>query len=157
MVSDIIPDKTPHEAVVPSGRERFIVKFPADGGGSEPLVTSGVTGAADFVYVTYLDGKRMQFGFDHWGVGGKGGAPVEVDPSRLHRLEIETGSLGPASTAISPPEPVRVLLDGANVLDGVSQIHPHGEGQVFIGKNPLGGSSCGPQFQGEILFSGPEG
>ncbi len=131
----------------------LVVKFPAEQTGSEPIVSSGAIGAADFLYVTYLAGNRLQFGFDHWGAGGAAGAPVSFDPGHLHRLEVETGSVSPSGSMQTGP--VRVKLDGVTVLDAVSANHPHSKAQIYLGSNPIGGSTCGPVFHGEILDSRP--
>jgi hypothetical protein len=141
--------KTPPRA----GRLILIVKFPDDQTGSDPLVASGVTGAADFIYVMYRGGNRLRFGFDHWGVGGTVGAEVPFDPSKLHRLEIETGALEPSPLGSGTSGIVRVRLDGAIAMEGRSRFYPRIPDQTFIGRNPIGGSTAGPHFRGEILDS----
>jgi hypothetical protein len=149
---------TLHEPAAPrasAGAVSLLVRFPADGTGSDPLVVSGVTGAGDFLYVSYLGGGRLKFGFDHWGSGGAVGEPFPFDPSNLHRLEIETASLRPLA-GHAATGPVRVKLDGVVVLEGVSPVHPHTQDQIFLGSNPIGGSTCGTSFHGEILDSRPE-
>jgi hypothetical protein len=128
----------------------LLVRFPSDQTGSDPIVVSGVTGAGDFLYVSYLAGNRLRFGFDHWGAGGAVGEPVTFNPMHLHRLQIESASLH-STTGQLPAGAVRVKLDGVVVLDGRSLIHPHSQEQVYIGANPIGGSTCGTVFHGEVL------
>ena len=119
---------------------------------AEPLVVTGVTGAGDMIYVRYLDGAHVSFGFDHWGTGGFTGAPVEIDYAQNHRLEITMDSLYPAELV---PRPfggrVRVVLDGATVLDGSSLTFPTRLFEIRIGKNPLGSSTSGAIFTGLIV------
>ena len=152
--AEVLPPGEQPQAPSPTGRQLLIVRFPQDPAGSEPLVVSGVTGAGDFVYVKYVGAGRLRFGFDHWGVGGSVGEPVAFDPTQLHRLEIETGALIP-SPAGQAASRVRVRLDGATVLDGMSAIHPHTRGQIYIGANPIGGSTAQLLFRGEVLVSVP--
>jgi hypothetical protein len=141
------------KAPTPAGPLTLIVKFPDDQTGSDPLVASGVTGAADFVYVTYRGGNRLRFGFDHWRAGGNVGDEIPFDPRGLHRLEIETGALEPSPFGSGTSGIVRVRLDGAIAVEGKSRFYPRDPDQIFIGRNPIGGSTAGPRFRGEILVS----
>ena len=128
------------------------VLFPQEAlGASEPLVVTGVTGAGDILYVRYLDGTHVGLGFDHWGVGGFSGPPVKVDFNQSHRLEITIGFLYPAGVSAARAVLVRVKLDGQVVLDGTSPCHPSDPGAIQVGRNPIGGSTCGPIFTGRIL------
>ena len=45
---------------------------------------------------------------------------------------------------------VSVTLDGVPVLAGVSPCHPATPGQIWIGKNPIGESTCGERFSGRF-------
>jgi len=128
------------------------VRFPDQAlGTAEPLVVTGATGAGDILYVKYVDSGHMSFGFDHWGVGGIAGQPVEIDYGEPHRLEITMGSLYPGGGAGPWAERVRVKLDGAVVLEGASACHPSEPDEITIGRNLIGGSTCGPAFTGRIL------
>jgi hypothetical protein len=120
-------------------------------GTAEPLVVTGMTGAGDLLYVRYVDSAHVAFGFDHWGVGGLTGAVVPVDYGRPHRLEITLGSLYAVGEAGAWARRVRVKLDGVVVLDGASACHPTSPQDIQIGKNPIGGSTCGFAFSGRIL------
>lgn len=152
--AEVLPPGEPPQPPPWTGKQLLIVRFPSDMAGSEPLVVSGVTGAGDFVYVKYVGANQLRFGFDHWGVGGSVGEPVAFDPRQLHRLEIETGALIPSSAEQAAGR-VTVKLDGATVLDGMSPIHPSTQGQIYVGRNPIGGSTAQPLFHGEILVSRP--
>jgi hypothetical protein len=150
---ELVSSRTQPRAASPTSGLTLVVMFQTGLAGSDPIVVSGATGAGDFVYVKYLAGNRLQFGCDHWGTGGVVGVPVAIDPQRLHRLEIETGSLRPSADNHEAAGPVRIKLDGDVVLDGSSPIHPHSRAQIFIGANPIGGSTSGPLFRGQILYS----
>jgi hypothetical protein len=128
------------------------VRFPAlAGSASEPLVTTGTSGAGDFVYVTSAGPNKFRFGFDHWGFGGFVGEPVAVVPGSLHRVEIRMDSLYmPGTRPALESNTVAVLFDGRPVLSGRSVCHPTTAGGIRIGENPIGGSTCGAAFTGEI-------
>jgi hypothetical protein len=120
-------------------------------GTQEPLVVTGVTGAGDFVYVRYADANHIIFGFDHWGIGGILGKPVEVDYGQTHRLAVTFQALYAPGSVLHNSDRVRVLLDGKPVLEGRFACHPSTVEQVKIGTNTIGGSTCGPDFTGRIL------
>lgn len=134
------------------GAVEMSVDFPFGAmGAQEPLVVTGVTGAGDFVYVHYLDPRHLSIGFDHWGIGGIVGKPVEVDYGQTHRLAISFPALYPPGSPLNKSKAVRVLLDGRVALDGVYACHPSTSDEIKIGKNPIGGSTCGPSFTGWIV------
>ena len=121
-------------------------------GASEPLVVTGVEGKGNLIYLRYLEGGRLIFGFDHWGVGGLVGKPVTLDLKKSYRLRITMGSLYPAGAEVGAWRTrIEVKLDDAVVLEGTYACHPSTRVQVRIGENPIGGSTCGPSFSGRIL------
>ncbi len=134
------------------GSVEMSVDFPYDVlGTQEPLVVTGVTGAGDFIYVRYTDANHIVFGFDHWGIGGILGKPVEVDYGQTHRLAITFQALYPPGSALHNSDLVRVLMDGKAALEGKYVCHPSTDDSIRIGSNKIGGSTCGPTFSGRIL------
>jgi len=69
----------------------------------EPLLSTGTLGAADIIYVHYLDATHVQFGVDHWGEGTSLGPVIEIDPAKTQDLTLALGSLFPP--AATPPGP----------------------------------------------------
>lgn len=131
-------------------------------GHSEPLVTTGIAMAGDFVYLIYADSDHIQIGFDHWGVGGALSPPLRVDYRRPHRFRISMGSLYPqdgnvryqdlpAAVVDRIKRRVTVTLDGQTALAFASECYESPPAFVSIGKNPIGGSTTGPVFSGEVL------
>jgi hypothetical protein len=120
-------------------------------GTQEPLVVTGVTGAGDFVYVRYVDANHIVIGFDHWGIGGILGNPVEVDYGQTHRLSVTFQALYPPGSVLHNSDVVRVLLDGKPALEGRFACHPSTADRIKIGSNSIGGSTCGSIFSGRIL------
>lgn len=120
-------------------------------GVADPLVVTGDTGAGDMLYVRYVDNGRVVFGFDHWGIGGMTSQPVPIDYGRPHRLELTMGSLYAGGGSGALRTLVRIRLDGKTVMEGQSPCHPSAAAKIRLGKNPIGGSTCGPVFNGKII------
>jgi hypothetical protein len=137
------------------GRVEMSVRFPSGVVGTqEPLAVTGVSRAGDFVYVRYVDAGHVAVGFDHWGIGGLMGNPVEVDYAQVHRIAITIQSLYPEGSAGHSSDAVRVLVDGRPALVGIFPCYPSRADQVYVGTNRIGGSTCGQVFTGNILSIG---
>jgi hypothetical protein len=120
-------------------------------GTAQPLVATGRTGAADIVYVIPSAAGTVRFGFDHWSMGGPLTAPIAVDLSARHTVEIESGCLwGPAANA-EQRATVRVRCDGRVVLTVRTETYPTRPEEIRIGENRVGASSCGRTFFGELI------
>lgn len=144
------------------GPIRMNVRFNIVPGTSEPLLATGKTSAADFVYIHYLANNKAVFGYDHWGWPKIASKPIIIDPKRTYLLEICTGPLipdiapylHPAPDTLSPQKAYRgqviVKLDGKSILQERCNFYEIGEGEISIGKNEVGGTNCGPVFTGEI-------
>jgi len=151
-VRQVGPDAIPNLVRSGFGAVEMSVVFPSwVPGTQEPLVVTGLTGAGDFVYVRYVDATHVAFGFDHWGIGGLKGGPVEVDYARTHRVAITFQSLYPGDSASHKSDLVRVAVDGRAALEGNFVCHPSRADQITIGRNLIGGSTCGSIFLGRIL------
>ncbi|MSU22438.1 MAG: hypothetical protein EXS32_01290 [Opitutus sp.] len=121
-------------------------------GRNEPLITTGETGAGEFVFVKFLGDGTAAFGYDLWGAGGPVSAPVKIAAGVRYPLHVELPSLGPArGPAVRRAERLRVIFNGAALVDAPGGAYEPRKGSlVFFGENPIGGSSCGPNFSGEI-------
>lgn len=126
---------------VPPTVFRMKVRFPASPTGPEPLLTLGRTGAGDFFFARSAGDGTVAFGFDHWGAGGPVTGPVALDPSQRHAVDVELDAGG---------EEVRVTVDGKVVLAHRSAVHPWRADEVRAGRNPIGGTTTGPAFSGEL-------
>lgn len=142
------------QLLLPAGRPRE----------AEPLVVTGRTGAGDFAYIRYLDEHRVQFGFDHWAFGKAETAPINIDYSALHLVEVRMGSLYPpiddkrwnsipVNTREQRKNHMELTLNGETVLRASFLAHPAAPGETTIGKNLIGGSTCGKKFTGTIISS----
>jgi hypothetical protein len=157
------PSAGPVPPAAPDGPFRLVVLFPnGKSGASEPLVVTGRTSKGDVVYVKYTNSGQVQFAYDHWGVGGTMSEPITVDYAKPHELEIGLGSLYPErqdAAWMNLPADVRlrlrqqatVRLDGAAVWACKSPAYPSSPGDIRVGENRIGASSCAPDFTGQIL------
>jgi hypothetical protein len=137
--------------------------LPRDANGLvEPLVTTGATGAADVVFVEYLDATRVRFGLDHWGKRIDFGPPVDVDYSKPLQLTVSAGSLfppvdhpawetRPADLKNRLKNRVEVRLGDKVVLQADQNTYDSRPNQVAIGRNDINASSCRRVFSGQIL------
>jgi hypothetical protein len=121
-------------------------------GAREPLIVTGQIGAGDFLYVRHMDDGTAVFGYDCWGRGGPESPPVQIQRGFRHSLRIEQPSFGfVLGSAVQPPERLRVTFEGQRVIDAVVESWIRKPQRVWFGRNPLGGSSCGPEFHGRLF------
>ncbi len=136
---------------------RLKVRLPAKAvaGAKDPLVVTGRTGAGDFLMVEYLDGQTVRFVLDHWGGGAMASGPVKIDFARVHELELALESLAPPPVGRPARQErrgnVRVRVNGAEVWSERVALYATEADAVAIGRNPIGGTSCGPEFTGALL------
>ena len=129
---------------------------------SEPLLVSGRPGAGDLVYIRYTDEHHVQFGLDHWLVGGPLSPPIPIDYGELQDIGVGTGTLYPPADAAAwgaTPAAERqtalrtltVTLNDRVVLTCPLVPYAATSDEIHVGRNPIGGSSCDPAFSGAIL------
>jgi hypothetical protein len=136
---------------------------------SDPLVSSGRTGAGDSVYVIYDDASHVRFGFDDWARSTAVTEPVPIDYDAPHDLQISMGSLFPELTddfnweglplsgRVQAKAEVRVVLDGTVVLSKAYPTFASTPTEVSVGANGIGTSTSDSSFYGKILFADRQG
>ncbi|HEX3729097.1 MAG TPA: hypothetical protein VHV47_04795, partial [Opitutaceae bacterium] len=136
--------------------------FPADRTGHiEPLIVTGLSFQADFLWVFYTDANHLQLGFEHTSYGGPKTDPIEIDYSVAHTLRVEMGSFYPpvdhpyfdgvAPEAVARlKRTLRVSLDGREVLAATCDFYDSSPGDVTVGHNPVS-DAFGRRFGGRIL------
>jgi hypothetical protein len=139
------------------------VRLPLDANGlSEPLLASGVTGAADLIIIHYEDPSHIRISNDHWGYGGQLGPLIAVDYAKPHEIVITEGALfpprdhpawesHPSENVAQRQQALEVRVDGQVALSLTQATHPATPAQVIVGRNDVGASTCQPAFTGEIL------
>ena len=118
-------------------------------GMAEPLVTTGITGRGDGLYVRYISETAVVVGFDHWGIGSVESAPISVDYDAEQTFWVSFGALLP----IGHPEAgrARVKLNGTVVLNQPFAFNVTAPGQIVIGENPIGLSTSQATFTGDVF------
>lgn len=140
-------DASPEPAAVQTGPVRLHIRFPAFSRRmSEPLLSTGETGRGDLVYVTYQDERHVTFGHDHWGLGGAQSAPIEVDLSVDHTVEVRCPPLlGPGA-----PPGWSLRLDGREVLANLELFHPCEPDTIAVLANEIQASTSALLFSGDV-------
>jgi hypothetical protein len=149
--------ETFHTKQYPGALKILLLLPEGNTGRIEPLVTTGVADAGDFVYVRYVDDQHVQIGFDHWRVGGPISEPIFYKPGMPHDITVSIGSLLPlAGGEPGPKEPASlrttwlVLFDGIPVLRWTQACYPSLPENITVGTNAIGGSTTVSRFSGTI-------
>ena len=105
--------------------------------------------------VEYIDAQTLRFALDHWGSPMQVSQPVRMDFARPHDLEISMTSLAtfPDATLVHEVQwgRVRLAVDGEPTWEQGENFFSAEAEEVAIGRNPIGGTSCGPVFTGDVL------
>jgi len=133
---------TPLGWTTAGGSLRLELKLPRDRpGGRDPLLVTGQTGKGDALFIEYADDRHIRVGFDHWGAGGPSSPSVAVDYGEPVSISAdwrpEQGTLA-------------VEVNGRRIWETRVEYY-QADGEVAVGSNPLGFSTCAPVFGGEIL------
>ena len=145
--------------VIGRGALRVKLRFPRPPlQGRDPLLVTGRAGTGDFFVIDYATPGAVQFGVDHWGNSRMPQSPpLPVDFETVHEVEVSLGATPgpPENFAVHANwnDRVVVRLDGREVWAESISIYQPGRGEVYVGRNPIGGSSCGVAFRGEIFFA----
>lgn len=151
----------PHGPDSPAaGPLRLRVRFPSGlPGVTEPLITTGRTGAGDMIFVNYVDERTLRIGVDSWGRGGAVSDPIEVDYGKEHDVVLSLESFLQAAEGEPTAERlladglrgrVGVALDGREILTFRNVQHPSTRADVSLGANRIGMTSAKAEFSGEI-------
>ncbi|MEO6246387.1 MAG: hypothetical protein ABIQ12_13210 [Opitutaceae bacterium] len=141
------------DAFPPLGpRLELEVTFPRGvAGQSEPLITTGTRGNADWLAVRYLDEHTAVLFYDVWGMGGPASEPFPLHPGVPRPLTIEMPTLAHIAAFRSHElRPLRVTVAGTTLLDAPVYFHLRAPADFFFGTNPLGGTLVQERFSGKL-------
>lgn len=135
-----------------AGTQHFELILPgAPAGTREPLITTGRIQAGDFLFIEYIGDGTVTFRYDSWSRGGPSSKPVAFKPNVRQTLSVEMPALAQIPSSLAPiPERLRVTFNGLVVLDAEVHTHSRRPSLLWFGRNPLGGTTCGPEFHGEL-------
>lgn len=141
-------------------RVRFLLPR-GETGRAQPLVVTGRSGNGTMVYARYVDDRHVVIGADVWGRLGVESAPILADYWAVHEVTVTHGGLYPrdhpriadlaAKTRTGLYQRLEVRFDGHSVIDREIEIPAAARGELMVGLNRIGGSSCETAFAGRIL------
>jgi len=121
-------------------------------GVQDPIIVTGVTGAADFLFLRHEGDGMARIGYDSWGCNASYSEPFPLPQNRQGLLQITMPSL------LSEEEipgldrtHLRLVVDGREVLDKAVHNHPNA-GSIHFARNPAGGSSTSEMLRGELYL-----
>ena len=141
------------------------VEFPVGKvGRREPLLSTGLPGQGDIVYIEYLAAGRARIGFFHLGAGGPTSGAFALTPG-VHRVDLSLGSLYPprespqftgypAGAVAALKRQLEVSVDGDSVLNTAASFYFATPGLVFVGANRLAADVSDAAFTGRIVSIG---
>ena len=144
-----------------SGPLRIDLTLPKNRTGKlEPLLVTGLSFRADFLYIFYKDESHIQLGFEHTSYGGPMSPPLEIDYDLPHVLEVQMGSLYPpvdhpyfdgktAEEVARLKRTLLVKLDGRVIHSGQFDFYDSSPGDVVVGRNPVS-EAFGRKFTGVV-------
>ena len=117
-----------------------------------PLLVTGREESGDFLFLRMIDGYHVVFGHDQWGAELTLGQPVPFDFNQDHEIEILAGPL----LRDRLPEGfdhnlTQIRLDGKIVFQTRKEFCPFTNTEAYVLENPILGTTCGADFQGEVL------
>lgn len=124
------------------------------GEGAEPLVATGVTGAADTLAVEWLAGGQARLIYDHWSAPAIKSDPFQWPENTAHSLRLEMPSfaaLDSGNTGIERAGALRVWVDGRLVWDTNATFWTASPDSVVLARNRVGASVAGERLRAVVL------
>lgn len=121
-------------------------------GTSEPLLELGRhRGSTDLLGIRYEEGDAVRIRLDHWGSPLLAGPRVPLQSLPVHIVEITLPSCTADAFGTPRTGAVLVRIDGIDALRATSACFGFAPDAWAIGRNDVGGTTCGPAFSGWIL------
>lgn len=142
--------------LVNSGPLQLRVRLPLGRiGRREPLLVTGRTGGGNFLSLEYLDERTVRLAFDHWGLPTMFSEPHRLDFGQPHDVAISWGGFAlqaaEAPRAADSRVAFEVRVNGAVVWQTAGAFYASEPEDVFVGREPLGATTCDPVFTGAIM------
>ena len=136
--------RVPMAKAVPFGGVRLRVAWGHDQiGHSFPLAVTGHSGRGNLFVLEILDRESIRLGYDHWGKPALRSPSLPLGVGR-HTIEFWMPSIAGGDE----PVPLRVLIDGQPVWQVEVPFYRVEPREVFIARDPLGGTACEAVFPG---------
>lgn len=134
-----------------NGLVHLLIEAPAARAPQEPLVSTGVQGKGNLVFLQTLPGGMARIGLDTWGSGAIYSVPFPY-PAGKHRLDLRMESLRPQPRRRGP---FQVWFDGEAVISAEAEFFPSAPEEVYLGANALQASTAEASFSGSIRLLTP--
>lgn len=152
------PDVLPETQGYP-GAVRVTLRFfnPPQPGQSQPLLSTGRTGAGDLLFIRFEPNDTYRIGLDHWGHGLILSEPQPYEPAQPLDLFLSVGSLYPPDDPASAPFQHRLLVRAGPrvVLDQPASFHPALPASRVLGLNAIGASTASPTLAADVIAYAP--
>jgi hypothetical protein len=133
-----------------SGPLRLRVRFPEFHGiRTEPLVSTGRSGAGDLFYVTYLAPGLIRFGHDSWNAGAVETTDVAYKPAAANTLELHMPAFSSPPAGQTVGRFILRFNDTVLMADD-RPYHPSSPADLHFGYNGCESSAAHRDFSGEI-------
>ena len=120
----------------------------------EPLLSTGRFGAGDLIFVMFMSDGRVRLGHDCWNGGAVLSEAFAITPGREYALDVDLGALRdlrPDGVTEPRTAPLRVRLDGDEMLDLIRPFHATTADEVVAGYNLCHSSAAESTFTGRIV------
>jgi len=157
-----VPDLARLNTWAETGVWRFEFELPpAENLDAQPVLSSGVTGRGNMLYLHNLPDGTFRFGMDFWGLGAQFSPPLARPAGGPHVLEIFVGpqvarraaeafpGLNIGDLPSAPPR-LAVWLDGRLVWSTPVIAHADSYDFTGAGTNTQGFSTTGPAYAGHL-------
>jgi hypothetical protein len=124
------------------------------GTGPEPLLATGVAGAANTLAIEWLPEGRARLVYDHWGYGVYKSPEFAWAPGGEHALDIAWPAFAQLDAAKNPPIQhgrLGVRLDGRELWAEEVPFYVADSATVVVGKNTAGSSVAGPALSSIVV------
>jgi len=124
------------------------------GTGTEPLLATGVAGAANTLAIEWLPGAKARLIYDHWSYASSKSPEFEWLPGVAHTFDVEWPAFARLDAAKTSPiqrGQLRVQLDGRAIWDAEMPFYVADSGTVVVGKNVAGSSVASPALTSVVL------
>lgn len=136
----------------PAGWLELTLRFPSEPQSllPEPLLSTGVPGRGDTIFINYLGRDRFVIGHDHIGGGANLAPERPLDRQQTHRILIGLDTFFPPGALAREPRRFVVWNDDV-LLHSRAELHPTTAAQIALGHNFIGTSTAIAQLSAEIV------
>ena len=102
----------------------------------------------------FRSGDEVRFALDHWGSPLRVSPPLRLASGQPQTIEITLASLAAVADAtlvraVQSGE-ARVSVNGVQIWEDKTYFFSAEAPELWIGRNGIGGTACGPEFTGEV-------